>query len=401
MSAASPDTAPLCAWLLDRALMAATLPEVIAGCGERAVACGLPVRQLRLSATLVDPQYEALSHSWERDIGHSGEQYRHGSRQKQDFQRSPLKRLLDSGEDWVRYRLFAGEGTNEFPLLRDIRAAGATDYIAILSEFGLDGHSVRDLAGCSVSWVGDRPGGFTEDDIAALHRIQPALAVAVRTALNMQIARVMMATYLGHDAGRRVMTDGARRGAVERLEAVLLWTDLRGFTTLSGRLPGEAMVAMLDSYFEAMSTAVHRQGGQVLKFIGDGMLATFARGTDDWAPVCAAALAAAEEAVRGIAAINAARLAEGQPVMSLDLALHLGEVMYGNVGSAERLDFTVIGPAVNEANRIEPYCAALGESLLASAEFVAAFGTPGRFRSRGRFALKGVAGERELFALSE
>jgi adenylate cyclase len=220
----------------------------------------------------------------------------------------------------------------------------------------------------------------------------------------MQLQRGTIAlaqAYLGSDAGARVLSGETRRGAVVAIEAALLIADLRGFTALADRVAGEALVEALNDYLEQLGGAVEGQGGQILKFLGDGALAIFAVGApeaDGHDAVCARALAAGEAALAAVAARNAARAAAGEATLALDVALHVGRVMYGNVGARERLDFTVIGPAVNETARIEQLCAPLGTTLLMSAAFAARCGR--KVRSLGAHAMRGVALPQELFALA-
>ena len=192
-----------------------------------------------------------------------------------------------------------------------------------------------------------------------------------------------------------------QRGEVQGVEAVLFYTDLRGFTAIADTTPGKELIALLDECFECMVEPIVRHGGEVLKFMGDGLLAAFAVRPAGRAEVCAAALDAATEALALIEALNARRRAAGQRTAGLDLSLHIGGVQYGNVGTAARLDFTVIGPAVNEASRIEKLCEPLGQSLLVSQAFAeAATASRGRLVSLGRHKLRGVREETELFGLA-
>ena len=170
------------------------------------------------------------------------------------------------------------------------------------------------------------------------------------------MAGTVLETYLGRDAGHRVLRGEIARGSAESIRAVIWFADLRGFTKLTDTLPREQVTATLDDYLEAMAAPVQARGGQVLKFMGDGLLATFDLTGHDEAAVCAEALAAASELRASFPSFNEARAVEGKPVMDFGLALHLGEVLYGNIGASDRLDFTVIGPAVNEASRIQALC---------------------------------------------
>ena len=244
-------------------------------------------------------------------------------------------------------------------------------------------------------------GGFNDDEIAAIERLQPRLAVAAKAAALVQIAGDVAAAYLGADAGRRVLGGEVDRGNVDVLNAVLFFCDLRGFTALADGMDRHRLIALLDDYFDAIAGPVADHGGQVLKFMGDGLLATFSLDDGEPATTCGNALNAAVAALAAVERINIQRRAAGEPVMELDIALHQGEVVYGNVGARDRLDFTVIGPAVNEASRMEQLCDRLGVSLVLSESVVAASGpaAAGQFESLGRHPLRGVGEARELFTL--
>ena len=214
------------------------------------------------------------------------------------------------------------------------------------------------------------------------------------------IASGLLGTYLGEDAGRRVHAGSIMRGSVDKLRAVLWYADIRGFTPISDSAPGSVVVELLNDVFEILTASLRQRGGQVLKFIGDGMLAIFPFEDADRAETCRRALDAAIEAMGNIDALNCARAAAGAPVAPVDLALHLGEALYGNVGATDRLDFTVIGPAINEVARIEAFCEPLGRAVLVSAEFVAGMtAADSRLKSLGRHALRGVKDPKEIFAL--
>jgi len=290
------------------------------------------------------------------------------------------------------------EDQRDFPILVDFFAAGATDYVAYLFAFGKDGDRSQGT-GIIYSFVSDRRGGFSDDDTTVMQATLPGLSLAMKSHAGHVIASGLLGTYLGEDAGRRVHAGSIMRGSVDKLRAVIWYADIRGFTPISDSASGPVVVELLNEVFEAL-TASLRPRGQVLKFIGDAMLATFSFEEADRAETCSRALDAAIEAMRNIDGLNTTRAAAGAPVASVDLALHLGEVLYGNVGATDRLDFTVIGPAVNEVSRIEALCEPLGRPVLVSAEFVAAItGDDSRLVPLGRHALRGVREEKEIFAL--
>jgi adenylate cyclase len=220
------------------------------------------------------------------------------------------------------------------------------------------------------------------------------------------VGQGLLASYLGKDPADRVLSGAVQRGEVQDVEAVLFYADLRDFTALADTLPGRELIALLDECFDCMVRPVNRLGGEILKFLGDGLLGIFRipeKGGDRHrAETCKAALTAASEALDLMDILAAARRSQGKPTPGLDIALHVGTVQYGNVGTAARLDFTVIGPAVNEAARIELLCKALGRNLLASQAFAAAAqDSRGHLQSLGRHRLRGVREETELFTLAD
>ena len=249
------------------------------------------------------------------------------------------------------------------------------------------------------SWTTDAPSGFADRQVEALTGLVPALALAVKCASLARIAGTLVETYLGRDAGRRVLSGRIIRGVAERIGAVLWFSDLRGFTRITDEAPPEQVIPLLNDYAEAIISSVHEAGGDVLKLIGDGTLAIFK--ADDPARACRYALEAEALTRERIEALNGRRAAEGLPVTRPYLGLHIGEVFYGNIGSPDRLDFTVVGPAVNEASRIAAMCRSAERGVLLSSAFAAAACEEDRaaFVSVGRYAFRGVGGAQELFTL--
>src|SRR5260370_23441781 len=300
----------------------------------------------------------------------------------------------------MRRRVETGPEERDFPLLAEFFAAGVTDYVAHLFIFG-EGGDRSQGTGVVYSFATDRRGGFSDDDATLLQAPLPALSLAMKAHAVHTIASGLLGTYLGEDAGRRVHAGAVERGSVDTLSAVLWYADIRGFTPISDSAPGSVIIDLLNDVFEILTAALRLRGGQVLKFLGDGMLATFSFEEADRAETCRRALDAAIDVTQNLDALNTARAAAGAPVASVDLALHVGELLYGNVGATDRLDFTVIGPAINEVARIEALCEPLGRAVLASAEFVAAV-TDGdsRLEPLGRHALRGVREPKGIFALN-
>jgi adenylate cyclase len=391
-------------WAVREGLRGATAYELFDGYCQRLVVDGVMLWRGHVAMETLHPQWSGYGYTWRRDLNAiQPQQYAHDA-DDAIWLSSPLYDLIrraHEGEDspQMRRRLTEGPEQRDFVVLDEFFAQGATDYFAKLFVFG-EGGDRSQGTGAVYSFTTDRRGGFTEDDTTLLQMTLPALSLAVKAHAGHVIASGLLQTYLGEDAGRRVHAGAVVRGSVDSVHAVLWYADIRGFTRASDAAPGLLIIEMLDDVFEIMTAALRPHGGQVLKFIGDGLLATFAFEPVDRAKTCQRALDAAGQAMRELEARNAARLAAGVPVVTVDLALHVGDVLYGNVGAADRLDFTVIGPAVNEVARIEALCEPLGRAVLASAEFVAAAeGAGDRLESLGRYALRGVSEVKEIFAL--
>jgi adenylate cyclase len=249
-----------------------------------------------------------------------------------------------------------------------------------------------------ISWATDRAGGFTDREIEGLGEVAEALAIIVELQSTRRVARSLLDTYVGHRTGERVLSGAITRGSGEAIRAVIWICDLRGFTRLTDSAPRQEVIALLNDYFEIVAEAVVAEGGEVLKFIGDAMLAIFEIG-ENRAPAepCRAALKAARAAASAMAACNLERAGRGEEQINFGLALHLGEVTYGNIGAKNRLDFTVIGPAVNHAARLEKLAAELGKHVVTSASFAAAVAEP--LHSLGLHRLRGVSQPQEVFTL--
>ena len=391
-------------WAVREGLRGAGAYELFDGYCQRLVIDGVELWRAHLAMETLHPQWSGYGYTWRRDLNAiEPEQYVHGSTEDADFLGSPFNELIvraQAGEEnpSMRRRV-EQDDQRDFPVLVEFFAAGATDYLAYLFAFGKGGDRSQGT-GIVYSFVTDRRGGFSDDATTLLQATLPGLSLAMKAHAGYVIASGLLGTYLGEDAGRRVHAGSIMRGSVDTLRAVIWYADIRGFTTVSDSAPGPVVVELLNEVFEILTASLRVHGGQVLKFIGDGMLAVFSFEERDRAETCRHALDAAIEAMRNIDEMNKARAAAGDPVASVDLALHLGEVLYGNVGATDRLDFTVIGPAVNEVARIEALCEPLGRPVLVSAEFVAGIvGADDRLESLGRHALRGIREPKEIFAL--
>src|SRR5262245_38582206 len=306
----------------------------------------------------------------------------------------PHYKMLQTGDSYLRRRL-NGATKDEFPGVSDFLAACMTDYVSIIGRCAAEG-DIGEMDGVYSSWATRMPDGFSDGQVAALERIAPYLALAIKSVSLARMTATLMETYLGRDAGRRVLGGRIVRGIAERIDAVVWFSDLRGFTRITDTAPEHA-IPLLNDYSHAIVSAIHEHGGDVLKLIGDGTFAIFT--AKDRAHACGAALSAAIAARERVEELNRRRETDGKPITAMYLGLHVGEVFYGNVGSRERLDFTVIGPAVNEASRIAAMCRSVDQPVLMSSAFADVGGINRRLVSVGRYALRGVAHPQELFTL--
>jgi len=389
--------AELSAWITQAGLAGHSESAILAGFCEREVARGLPLARALVLIDTLHPIYEGRAFRWTRAQKETTlTEYGRSDDDLSRWQRSPFYRLEESGEPLLRRHLTA-ETEPEFSIFADLRADGMTDYVAIANRF--TGDEIIGRMDCVYSsWATDASQGFDDDDVADLCRLTPFLALAVKSASLARIAGTLVETYLGRDPGRRVLQGRIARGVAERIEAVLWFSDLRGYTRISDTASPGDIIPLLNHYADAIISAIHEQGGDVLKLMGDGLLAIFT--AEDRGRACDAALTAALAARRSVTLANQRRAAKGLPITDMYLGLHIGEVFYGNIGSKDRLDFTVVGPAVNEVSRIAALCRSVEQPLLVSSTFASALGEArSRLVSVGRYALRGVGRAQDLFTL--
>ncbi len=386
-------------WLIQQGLAGASETELIDGLCARCCAAGLPLSRVVVLIDTLHPVHEGRAFRW-RDGGEEQPVVAYGPSQEGEaadaWRQSTFYHLTATGADEYRCRLLPG-GPLRFPVLNLHRDEGHTDYVAMAHR--LTGRTFGEMDCVYASWTTRHPEGFSDADLAALRRLGPLLALTIKTASLARIAETLVEVYLGRDAGQAVLAGRISRGASERIGAVLWFSDLRGFTTIADTAPPEEVIPLLNDYADAVVSSVQEAGGDVLKLIGDGVLAIFKAAEP--AAACRCALTAERALRRRLEELNARRAAEGRPVTTVYLGLHIGEVFYGNIGSAERLDFTVVGPAVNEVSRISAMCRSVDRTMLVSAEFAGATPEPERrdLVSVGRFALRGVGRAEELFTL--
>jgi adenylate cyclase len=385
-------------WIVSVGLDELDQAELIAGYCERLVEAGVPIWRASIGANTLHPLIVAQGHRWRPGEGVHEEFFPRASTPEGEEQwlRSPWRWMIEGGEQQMRRRLAVGEGTNEFPLLAELAAQGATDYWTRIVPFG-DRGGTPEGRGLATSWSTREPDGFAEHDLALIDATLPAFGLAFKATMAIDTTRTLVTTYLGHNAAARILRGEIDRGQAKTVRKVLWFSDLTGFTKIADSLPREQLLDLLNAYADCLVGVVHDHDGEVMKFMGDGILAAFDGVQGD---ACGRALDAAEAATAMIARLNQERSTAGLPVTRFTLALHEGEVLYGNVGSRDRLDFTVIGPAVNEVSRIQAMSRSLDQPILISATFAAACGNQrARLVCVGRYALRGVGRPQELFTL--
>lgn len=355
---------------------------LVAGLGRRLRAAGLPLDRLALHLRTLHPEILGRTMAWSPDEPVEIHDREHGLEASSIFKGVPQRRVMESreplvvrldepgGAAWPRLDVFEGRSLVELAIVPLCNADGAVN---------------------AVSFCTAQRGGFAAADHAALARVVPALRNACELRTLRQIELTLLDTYVGSNTARRILAGRVRRGQVESLEAALLLCDLRGFTRLSNRLPAERVLELLDVYFDQVVPAIAAAGGEILKFMGDGVLAFFHR--DRAGAACAAALQGARNALDRLD-----RLSVPDAELRGGIALHYGEVSYGNIGSGRRLDFTVIGADVNLVSRIQTVCSTTGHPLLMSARFAELLGSTGT-ASIGRHELRGFREAQELHAL--
>jgi adenylate cyclase len=394
------ELAAIASWIANVGLKGASETALFEGFCGRTIEAGLPLARAIVAIDTLHPIHEGRLFRWDRDKSVSTVSEYGPSTEGEAAQRwrtTPHYRLLEMGESLMRRRITA-ETRREFSLLPALWEGSITEFVAMVNRFSADG-VIGEMDCFYTSWMTDREGGFSEADIAGLEWLTPFLGLAIKSMSLARIANTLVETYLGRDAGRRVLQGRIARGVADRIKTVLWFSDLRDYMRISDSAPPEAIIPLLNDYADAIVSAIHQHSGDVLKLMGDGVLGIFP--AEDRARACSAALDAVKEARASVEALNQRRGAEGLPATDMYLGLHLGVVFYGNIGSKERLDFTVVGPAVNEVARIAAMCRSVDQPLLMSSAFVASIAEERRrhFVSVGRFALRGVGKPQDLYTL--
>ncbi len=388
-------------WLVGQGLTGLPEPELLRGFSERCRAGGLDLSRVLVFIDTLHPIYEGRGFRWTDRPSNESESFEYKSSADGDaaknWRRSAFHHMLENGHDELKIDL-GDLGSRDFSMIGDLADKGHRHLLAFVHRFG-DAGTLGEMD-CFYSYFATRrERGFRDAELEALRDLVPVLGLAIKSAQQMDIARTLGRVYLGRDASEQVLRGRISRGVTERINAVLWFSDLRGSTRISESVGPDEIIPFLNDYAEASIEAIHEAGGDVLKLIGDGVLAIFTG--EDMAVARRAALAAEHGFRLNINALNERRSREGRPVTSAYVGLHVGEVFYGNIGSEDRLDFTVVGPAVNEVSRIASMCNSIDREFLASTEFAKGLDATGRryLVSTGRYALRGIGRAQDLYTL--
>jgi adenylate cyclase len=373
---------PVLDWLIDGAISAPSSGEVLTQLCERLVEAGVPLWRAAVFVRTLHPEIMGRRFVWREGGETEVHDAPYATLDSSDYLVSPVAAVLLSGEAFRR-RLPDAASAADMEILAGLQAQGATDYLATPMKF-------TDGSAHVATWTTRAPAGYSDAACAALMAVVRPLARVAEIRALRRTADNLLDAYVGRQAGSRILAGKIRRGHSEAIQAVIWYSDMRGFTALSDRTPAREVVALLNDYFDCQAPAIARFGGEVLKYMGDGLLAVFPAQGEETQAVCRQALAAAQEARAAVAKL---------PNTRFGLALHVGEVLFGNIGGGGRLDFTCIGPAVNLAARIEKVAAKVGETVVTSAAFAQA--CPEGLRSLGPHALSGIAAPQEVFAVNE
>jgi len=382
--------APVIDWLLHKGRLLGTPEAVVGELCSRLRAQGMPLDRVGFFFWTLHPQYFGVAMFWD------GKQVKlaPGTRavlESDTYLKSPTARIRE-GERAIRRKLERADCLLDFPVLEELKAEGITDYVIVEVVFSSGSRN-------SVSLATRRPGGFSDHDIRETEQLLHAFALTMENFIHRDMARTLLETYLGKISGGRVLDGQVQRGDGSEIDAVIWFSDLRDSTPLSATLGERPFLELLNDYYETTAGAVLEHGGEVLRFIGDASLAVFpvAVESESRRAACSRAVGAARAArARGIEA-NKRRLGAGFPQFSFGVGLHLGRVLYGNIGTANRLEFSVIGSAANETARIEALCKTTQRDVVLSRQVVAELGED--CPSLGSFDLRGVARPVEVFAL--
>lgn len=350
---------------------------------------GIPLKRSTLHVLIQHPQWLGARIMWSDGMREAEiARVDYDVRERSEYIGSPANEIHDGATE-LRENLEQDSSLGRKHAIYDeMRAKGLTDYVAWPLYHTLGKRHI-------VTFATDRPGGFDDVHIAGLKRVLPVLALVSEIRVKNRLARTLLETYVGSHAGELILAGATRRGTGTTVRAAIMTCDLRDFTKISDNWPRDDVIDLLNDYFDAMSEPIARHGGEILKFIGDGLLAIFPLSQPN---ACANLLHAVTEARQAMVALNERNSATSRAPLNYGIGVHVGDVMYGNIGSSTRLDFTVIGPAVNMASRLEALTKQLGKTVLLSRAFAELVEREFELERVGEYEVRGFSEAIELFA---
>lgn len=384
-------------WLNQRALDDWDIPALQTELLEHLSAFGMKFHRMHIGVPMLHPLYTVGAYTWYPDRGVEVDNFPRGISNSTAWRDSPTRPFYESGAEEGRIRLVPGSDSDRFPILKTAAANGATDYLLQLTNFPDRTIPGDEQEGIVMSWISAAPDGFSDADLALIRKIRLPLCAQVKNLTHRKLVNDILYAYLGPYSGQRVFDGQIQRGDGDVIDAVILFCDLRGSSTLAEHYDLQGFLAVLNDYYEITAGAVIDGGGEVLRYIGDASLAIFPfQRYGSRQDACKAAIDVARNAVSRGVKVNIDRKANGEPPIEFGIGLHTGTVMYGNIGTPERIEFTVIGKAANEAARIEAQCRELNETVLVSDAFARSLPHP--WRSHGEFVLRNIGRPIEILS---
>jgi adenylate cyclase len=358
---------------------------------NRLLDADVPVARATLHFAIQHPQWFGARILWQKGVTEAKiVTFEHGVEDTSQYLNSPVYEIRNGANEVRQHLDDDTQDASRYPLYDQLRVEGLTDYVAWpLNHTQGKRHAI--------SFVSDKPGGFSADHIALFTDIIPALALVSEIRLKNRLARTLLDTYVGPHASEQILAGAIRRGSGATVDAAILVCDLRDFTAISVAWPRDAVIELLNGYFDVMSEPIEKHGGEILKFMGDGLLAIFPLSNPT---ACADLLKAIGEAQTAMTTWNNENMGAGRAPLEYGIGVHVGDVMYGNIGSRTRLDFTVIGPAVNIASHLESLTKEIKHPVLLSKAFVELAGLESELKKLGSFPLKGLGQPIDVFAFS-
>lgn len=384
-------------WLYRGAIGDWDVPTLQAELIDHLSSFGIKLHRMHIGLPMLHPLYCVGAYTWFPDKGVVVDNFPRGISDKQFWLESPTRKFYDSGDEEGRIRIIPGTESDRFPILKTAAENGATDYFLQLTNFKDRALPADEQEGIVLSWISEAPGGFSDDELALLRKIRLPLCAQLKNLTHRRLVDDILNAYLGSYSGERVHRGQIQLGDGDIIKAVILFCDLRGSSTLAEHYDLNGFLAVLNDYYEITAGAVIEGGGEVLRYIGDASLAIFpferyANETE----ACQAALDVSLKAIERGKKVNQLRKDKGEPEIEFGIGLHPGEVMYANIGTPERIEFTVIGKAANESARIESKCKELSATILVSDEFVRML--PGEWHSHGKFELRNIGRPIEIYS---